>query len=338
MKKNRIGALFIVATLIIGGFAACDDDDVKYKGTVDLNQFHLTQAFDLWQKSNCEVTTAIKQEEANSDFSYELNLSMYQNRTPSSTATVDLIVDSDSLSKAIALIGTDSKYDKYANAMILPSQYYKLSATSLILKSGEKRSESEYLTVFSQQLTDYVQNEVEKACTFVLPISISNPSVHLLNPNTKTVMFFFQVDYIKPAEELNEDFFPDTKGVSDDHELENMRLLWHDEFNGVGAPNPDMWRFENGFVRNEEDQWYQSDNAKMVDGELVITGRMEQVPNTNYQAGSSDWKRNREYAEYTASSIVVKDPYVFKYGTMIVRAKIPVSQGAWPAIWSTGNW
>ena len=179
MKKNRIGALFIVAILIIGGFAACDDDDVKYKGTVDLNQFHLTQAFDLWQKSNCEVTTAIKQEEANSDFSYELNLSMYQNRTPSSTATVDLIVDSDSLSKAIALIGTDSKYDKYANAMILPSQYYKLSATSLILKSGEKRSESEYLTVFSQQLTDYVQNEVEKACTFVLPISISNPSVHL---------------------------------------------------------------------------------------------------------------------------------------------------------------
>lgn len=56
---------------------------------------------------------------------------------------------------------------------------------------------------------------------------------------------------------------PDKVGIPDDHELENgMKLLWHDEFNGTGEPNPDIWQFETGFVRNEEDQWYQKENAK----------------------------------------------------------------------------
>ena len=338
MRKYINWGLIMAMAVVVIGVASCNDDDVKYDGPIDLNQIHLTQAFELWQKSECVVTNSVAQEEATPDYTYKFNLSMYQRRVPSTTVTVDLVVDVDSLNKAKALSDTDAKYARYANAVLMPSQFYRLSSTMLTLHSGEKDSSDEEVTVFCKQLADYVQNELSAATTFVLPISISNPSTYRLNPNTKTIMFFFNVSYTKPAEPLNPDFFPDTEGVEDNHEFEGMRLLWHDEFNGVGAPNPDMWNFEHGFVRNEEDQWYQSDNAAMKDGELVITGRREQVQNTNYQSGSGDWKRNREYAEYTASSIVVKDPYVFKYGTMIVRAKIPVAQGAWPAIWSTGNW
>ena len=37
-------------------------------------------------------------------------------------------------------------------------------------------------------------------------------------------------------------------------------LCWHDEFDIDGRPSSD-WSYEKGFVRNEELQWYQSDNA-----------------------------------------------------------------------------
>ena len=42
-------------------------------------------------------------------------------------------------------------------------------------------------------------------------------------------------------------------------------LVWSDEFNGTGAVDPANWSFENGFVRNEEQQWYQPDNAVQVE-------------------------------------------------------------------------
>ena len=50
----------------------------------------------------------------------------------------------------------------------------------------------------------------------------------------------------------------------------------------------------------------------------------------------SDWKKNREYAEYTSSCLITKD-YRFRKGRMLVRAKIPTAMGAWPAIWTTGG-
>lgn len=73
----------------------------------------------------------------------------------------------------------------------------------------------------------------------------------------------------------------------------------------------------------------------------MITAKKERVKNPNYNpnaTGGNSWKQTREYAEYTSACIVAKGEYAFKYGRLEVRAKIPVSQGCWPAIWSTGNW
>ncbi|GAE86567.1 glycoside hydrolase [Bacteroides reticulotermitis JCM 10512] len=69
---------------------------------------------------------------------------------------------------------------------------------------------------------------------------------------------------------------------------------------------------------------------------LVIEGKEERVKNPNYEAGSSDWKKNREYAEYTSSCLITKE-YRFRKGRLLVRAKIPTAMGAWPAIWTTGG-
>src|SRR5262249_54797509 len=38
-------------------------------------------------------------------------------------------------------------------------------------------------------------------------------------------------------------------------------LVWADEFDVDGRPNPSNWTYEIGFVRNEELQWYQPENA-----------------------------------------------------------------------------
>lgn len=117
---------------------------------------------------------------------------------------------------------------------------------------------------------------------------------------------------------------------------DGYNLVWHDEFDTDGSPSDD-WSAETGFVRNEELQWYQSDNANVSEGCLVIEGRKERVSNSNYVSGSSDWKTNRQYAEYTSSCITTQNSHVFKYGRFEIRAKIPVSTGSWPAIWLLGN-
>ena len=42
---------------------------------------------------------------------------------------------------------------------------------------------------------------------------------------------------------------------------EGYKLVWSDEFNNDGAPDSARWKYENGFVRNEESQWYQEEYA-----------------------------------------------------------------------------
>jgi len=117
---------------------------------------------------------------------------------------------------------------------------------------------------------------------------------------------------------------------------EGMRLVWSDEFDTDGSPSKD-WTYEQGFQRNQEAQWYQRQNAFVKDGCLVIEGRREHRRNPNYMAGSNDWRTNREFIEYTSSSLTTRLSQQFLYGRFEIRAKIPTATGAWPAIWLLGN-
>lgn len=119
-------------------------------------------------------------------------------------------------------------------------------------------------------------------------------------------------------------------------QAQDYRLVWSDEF-GVDGPPADVWTYEQGFVRNEELQWYQPDNASVSGGCLVIEARREDVHNTHYRQGSNDWRRSRPSAHYTSSCLTTQQSFTFRYGRVEVRAKIPVDSGAWPAIWLLGN-
>lgn len=117
---------------------------------------------------------------------------------------------------------------------------------------------------------------------------------------------------------------------------EGYTLVWNDEFDEPGRP-ASHWTYERGFVRNYELQWYQPDNAVVENGCLVITGRREQIPNPAYDSLSTDWRKQRPQADFTSSCLTTEKSFTFRYGRMEVRARIPVSSGAWPAIWTLGN-
>jgi len=114
------------------------------------------------------------------------------------------------------------------------------------------------------------------------------------------------------------------------------QLVWADEFNKDGAPDPANWTFEHGFVRNQELQWYQPQNAHVERGMLVIEARREHVENPSFDASSSDWKRNRQAAEYTSSSLTTRGLHSFTHGRFEMRARIDTRSGMWPAFWTVG--
>lgn len=106
----------------------------------------------------------------------------------------------------------------------------------------------------------------------------------------------------------------------------NLQLVWQDEFNQDGSPNPSNWGYDigngdNGWGNNESEYYTNRlDNAKVENGVLKITAQRE-----NYQG----------YA-FTSARILTAGKFEFTYGRIDVRAKLPGGSGTWPAIWLLG--
>lgn len=102
----------------------------------------------------------------------------------------------------------------------------------------------------------------------------------------------------------------------------HRNLIWSDEFNGKGLPDPSKWNYDvgGGGFGNEEAQFYtknRPENARMEKGNLVIEAKKE------------NWEKNK----YTSARLLTKGKFSFQYGTVEVRAKLPRGRGTWPAIW-----
>lgn len=105
----------------------------------------------------------------------------------------------------------------------------------------------------------------------------------------------------------------------------SKQLIWADEFNYNGLPDPTKWDYEVGFVRNNEKQYYTKarlENAKVENGNLVITSLKEEYQNV---------------AHYTSASLNTLGKQSFAGDIRIeVCAKLPFGKGIWPAIWMMG--
>ncbi len=98
-------------------------------------------------------------------------------------------------------------------------------------------------------------------------------------------------------------------------------LVWSDEFNVDGAPDPTHWGYDLGAGGwgNNEVQTYTNDaqNVSVSGGNLKITLR-------------------KVGANYTSARLNSKGKYDFKYGKVEFRAKLPTGGGTWPALWMLG--
>jgi beta-glucanase (GH16 family) len=136
--------------------------------------------------------------------------------------------------------------------------------------------------------------------------------------------------------------FPQLQGLPEEEPkstsgpLRGYKLVWADEFDAGGKPDPQKWTYETGFVRNREAQWYQPENAHCERGLLVIEAKRERKANPQHQAGSGDWRKGREYAGYTSASLTTQGLHHWTYGRFEMRGRIDTRPGLWPAFWTLG--
>jgi beta-glucanase (GH16 family) len=113
-------------------------------------------------------------------------------------------------------------------------------------------------------------------------------------------------------------------------------LIWSDEFSRDpdGLPDPAKWGYEEGFVRNNESQYYtraRLENARIENGELIIEGRKELYSPTGAADASA-----QPVAHYTSAALETVGKAEWQYGRIEVKAKLPAGKGVWPAIWTLG--
>lgn len=106
----------------------------------------------------------------------------------------------------------------------------------------------------------------------------------------------------------------------------SMKLVWSDEFDYEGAPNPELWDLDEGNGcptlcgwGNNELQYYTNNenNVRVKDGKLIIEAH----------------KEDYEESAYTSAKLKSKNDGSWQYAYIEVKAKLPTGRGTWPAIW-----
>jgi len=106
------------------------------------------------------------------------------------------------------------------------------------------------------------------------------------------------------------------------------KLVWQDEFDHPGLPDPAKWKYDTGYLRNNELQYYtyrRAENATVSDGMLDIVAR------------NDSFRMNGHVYPITSADLCTQGIKDWTYGKIEVRAKIPSSLGTWPAIWTLGS-
>ena len=100
------------------------------------------------------------------------------------------------------------------------------------------------------------------------------------------------------------------------------KLVWSDEFDYTGLPDPSKWVYDVGAHGwgNKELQDYtdrRKENARVENGVLIIEARRD----------------SGEKNPYTSARLLTRGKGDWTYGRFEVRAKLPSGRGTWPAIW-----
>jgi beta-glucanase (GH16 family) len=109
------------------------------------------------------------------------------------------------------------------------------------------------------------------------------------------------------------------------HSGDTWNLVWSDEFDTDGAPNPAIWTYEvgNWGWGNREPQYYtenRRENARCENGNLVIEAR-----------------KDRKGGGWSSARLTTAGRISFQYGRIEFSAKTTGGDGCWPAVWLLGD-
>ncbi|MEN9841866.1 MAG: Beta-glucanase precursor, partial [Verrucomicrobiota bacterium] len=157
------------------------------------------------------------------------------------------------------------------------------------------------------------------ASAFLHPLNAQDPQASTSKPvGTAAAGFGATTATLKPEEVASQE-------ARERYASRDWVLKWGDEFDQPGRPDPARWNYEVGRVRNGEAQYFTLDrpeNARVADGQLIITARKEPY----------------EGAHYTSASLTTLDRYAFTYGKIEIRAQVPAGRGTWAALWTLADY
>jgi beta-glucanase (GH16 family) len=231
----------------------------------------------------------------------------------------------------------DTLTDKKAQ----PEVYFPAAGTYEVVMTltnfyGDKKSTSQSVTIANDDVS----------VSFTAEINAENPNYVLLTNTSMglydsfkwqfrdqevvdvdvyTAYFPFAGDYdIHLIVMLGESEFTSTQtiNIAEDDPDYDPNLIWAEEFNYTGMPDPGRWNMETGgggWGNNELQTYTDSENNAYVDnGVLTITAIDE--------GGGS----------YTSARMTTQGKFDFKYGRVEARIKLPYGKGLWPAFWMLG--
>jgi beta-glucanase (GH16 family) len=158
-----------------------------------------------------------------------------------------------------------------------------------------------YKTGFIRHLEYDLLIIVVCACQVITPTS---------SPTTQAPLYPQPTVTVSPTPSLSTTPLPNT----------GMKLIFQDEFNG-SAINTAIWatKFWWSHTNPPELGYYTPDALKLNNGALSIIAE----------------KRHLGGMNYTTGIITSRESFVFTYGYVEIRAKIPAGKGLWSAFWTT---
>ncbi len=108
--------------------------------------------------------------------------------------------------------------------------------------------------------------------------------------------------------------------------LSEEKLIWSDEFEGTGIPDPNKWdrpEYNRKNNANGPDGWWSKEDSYLDgNGNLVI--RIRKIANKNSDNDAYD---------YSVGAIRTRGKFEIAYGKFEIRCKLPTQKGWWVAFW-----
>ncbi|MEC9228573.1 MAG: glycoside hydrolase family 16 protein [Verrucomicrobiota bacterium] len=127
---------------------------------------------------------------------------------------------------------------------------------------------------------------------------------------------------------------------------EKWALVWADEFDYSGEPDPDVWGYDLGYLTyNEELQKYTQSrrNSRVENGSLMIEAHLEATTDKEFQEIAKTLRSFNAKPELlqqqsaTSARLVTRGKREFVHARVEVRARFSTGLGTWPAIWLLGD-